>query len=103
MLPIFKLSIAALIPVVATLVFLHKDVDKKISSMNYWVGQIIYGVVFGMIAILGTEWGIKMNGYFVNCRDAAPMIAGLLFGGPAGIIAGFIGGLERWLAGARAE
>ena len=58
----------------------------------------IFGIIFGAIAIVGTEWGIPLEGAMVNCRDAAPMIAGLLFGGPAGIIAGFIGGLERWLA-----
>ena len=32
-------------------------------------------------------------GAVVNVRDAAPLTAGLIFGGPAGIIAGFIGGL----------
>lgn len=31
-------------------------------------------------------------------RDSAPLCAGLIFGGPAGIIAGIIGGVERWFA-----
>lgn len=33
----------------------------------------------------------------MNVRDAAPLCAGLLFGGPAGLIAGTIGGIYRWL------
>ena len=39
-----------------------------------------------------TEFGIPINDAQVNCRDAAVLSAGLLFGGPAGIIAGLIGG-----------
>ena len=31
-------------------------------------------------------------------RDAAPLSAGLIFGAPSGIIAGFIGGLYRWFS-----
>ena len=37
----------------------------------------------------------------INARDASPLCAGLLFGAPAGIIAGVIGGVERWLAAYR--
>ena len=37
-------------------------------------------------------------GTTVNVRDAAPLSAGLIFGAPAGIIAGLIGGLYRWFS-----
>jgi anti-sigma regulatory factor (Ser/Thr protein kinase) len=37
-------------------------------------------------------------GTVVNVRDAAPLSAGLIFGAPAGIISGFIGGLYRWFS-----
>ena len=60
--------------------------------------QVVVGVVFGLIAIYGTEMGIPVDGAMMNVRDAAPLAAGLLFGGPAGIIAGVIGGVERWFA-----
>lgn len=62
--------------------------------------QVITGLMFGFLAILATETGIELGGASINIRDSAPLIAGLLFGGPAGIIAGVIGGAERWLAAA---
>ena len=68
---------------------------KKIS---YAVKQAIIGVLFGLIAVLATEVGIPVNGAVLNVRNAAPLTAGLLFGGPAGIIAGLIGGVYRWFA-----
>lgn len=94
-----KLSVAALLPVIASVVFAL--IDKKYYQDNKRkaaLRQIVIGVAFGILAIVGTEWGIPMNGAMVNCRDAAVMCAGLLFGGPAGIIAGVIGGVERWIA-----
>lgn len=100
-----KLGIATLLPVlVAVLIYLAEKYADKVkflhfySALGYWPKQIIFGVIFGGIAVIGTEWGIPMNGAQVNCRDAAVLIAGLMFGGPAGIIAGFIGGIERFVA-----
>lgn len=55
-------------------------------------------MVFGAIAVYGTEAGIVTHDATMNVRDAAPLTAGLFFGGPAGIIAGVIGGVERWFA-----
>ena len=93
-----KLTVASLLPVaVAALLYL---LDKK-TAFGQWnekVKQLLYGVAFGALAILGTEWGIPINGAQVNCRDAAVLTAGLMFGAPAGIIAGVIGGVERWIA-----
>ena len=57
------------------------------------VRQVIIGVAFGLVAILSTEMGVDVNGATINARDAAPLCAGLLFGAPAGIIAGVIGGV----------
>lgn len=94
-----KLGIAALLPVAASVLF--AIINKKScqeDKKNATLSQIMIGVVFGILAIVGTEWGIPINGAMVNCRDAAVMCAGLLFGGPAGIIAGVIGGVERWIA-----
>ncbi|MBQ0109100.1 MAG: SpoIIE family protein phosphatase [Clostridiales bacterium] len=94
----FKLGIAALIPVFASALLYTLDTKTAFGKINGKIKQLIFGIVFGGIAILGTEWGIPMNGAQVNCRDAAVIIAGIGFGGPAGIIAGFIGGIERWFA-----
>ena len=62
--------------------------------------QIVIGIVFGGIAILATETSMPLYniGINVNVRDAAPVVAGLVFGPEAGIIAGCIGGIERFFA-----
>ena len=60
--------------------------------------QLLVGILFGLLAIFGTEFGVPINGAVMNVRDAAPLCAGLFFGAPAGIIAGLIGGIERWYA-----
>ena len=93
------LAIAALLPVLATVIFHLLNKYTKFSKLPYWPKQIIYGVVFGGLAIVGTHWSIKFNGYGANARDAAVIIGGLIFGGPAGVIAGTIGGLERMIVG----
>lgn len=95
---IIKLCIASLIPVGASLLFFYLNDKTSFANIKYIPKQIILGIIFGLIAVVGTEWGIPLNGVMVNCRDAAPIAAGLLFGGPAGIIAGIIGGVERWIA-----
>lgn len=93
-----KLIIAALLPVIAAGLFYLLDRKTAFRNIPGKIRNVIYGLVFGLIAVFGTECGIPMNGAQVNCRDAAVLIAGLLFSGPAGIIAGIIGGVERWIA-----
>ena len=96
--PFLMLSIAALLPVLATVIMHKIEQLRFVRNANPWVFQIFAGLVFGGLAILGTEWGIPMETAQVNARDAAAVTAGLMFGGPAGIIAGVIGGTERWFA-----
>lgn len=74
------------------------DTSEYFKKSSYWFRQIIIGVIFGLLAIAGTEFGVNIFGATANVRDAAPLCAGLIFGGPAGIIAGLMGGVERWLA-----
>ena len=93
-----KLAVATLLPVGAAVILFLLDRRTAFGKLNEKLKQVIYGVMFGALAVLGTEWGIPMNGAQMNCRDAAVLIAGLMFGAPAGIIAGLIGGIERWFA-----
>ena len=94
----WKLGIASLLPVIASVVIYLLDRVTLINRVKNWQKQIVIGIIFGALAVIGTEWGIDMNGARVNCRDGAVLVAGLMFGGPAGIIAGIIGGVERWIA-----
>lgn len=93
-----KLCVAAFLPVLAAILLYSVNKWTPFGKINEKVKQVIYGVVFGALAILGTEWGIPIRGAQANCRDAAVLVAGLMFGAPAGIIAGVIGGVERWFA-----
>ena len=93
-----KLTIAALLPALLSLVLYRLNKRPALQKTSYAARQILYGVLFGALAVLGTEWGIPMAGAQVNCRDAAVLCAGLFFGAPAGILAGVIGGVERWIA-----
>lgn len=86
------------IPVLTSIIFHLIFTGAHFADTSYWKKQIIVGIVFGLIAIAGTEFGIPIPGAVVNARDAAPLCAGLIFGAPAGIIAGAIGGIERWFA-----
>ena len=74
--------------------------EKKtpLGKTNYKLKQIIIGVLFGALAAFSTEYGIDVNGAVMNVRDASPICAGLIFGAPAGIIAGLIGGIYRYIA-----
>lgn len=93
-----RLSFAALLPVFSSLLFFFAEKNKGFASLSYNKKQLIYGILFGILAIIGTEFGIPINGAQVNCRDGAVLVAGLMFGPEAGIIAGTIGALERWIS-----
>ncbi len=95
---IAQFALATLLPVVACIVLFLLRNRTSVANVPEKAWQVIVGVVFGLIAIYGTEAGIPLDGATMNVRDAAPLAAGLFFGGPAGIIAGLIGGIERWFA-----
>lgn len=92
------LFLISLLPVVLSAVIYIVGRTNTAKRIPYAARQIIIGVLFGGLAIIGTEFGIKIDGAVINARDASPVCAGLLFGAPAGIIAGVIGGVERWFA-----
>ncbi len=95
---IFLFIVAALLPVLFCVGFYLLEKYTPFGKLRYIWRQIVIGVVFGGLAVLATEvLSIDVGGALNNVRDAAPLTAGLMFGGPAGIIAGVIGGAERAL------
>ena len=68
---------------------------KKLPPM---AKQVIIGILFGGVSAFASSYGVQWLGTVVNVRDAAPLSAGLIFGAPAGIISGLIGGLYRWFS-----
>ena len=93
------LILESLLPVLVTVIFKLLEYKTKFKKIPYWVKQTIYAIIFGGLAVFGTECGITINGGVINVRDAPPIIAGLFFGAPAGIAAGLIGGIERLITG----
>ena len=95
---IASLAAMSVLPVFVSVIFCLIEKKTAFSKLDDKLKQLIYGTVFGILAILATEFGISVNDAQANCRDATILTAGLMFGAPAGIIAGIIGGIERWLA-----
>ncbi|MCR4879545.1 MAG: SpoIIE family protein phosphatase [Bacilli bacterium] len=87
----------SLLVVVLAVIFYLLEAKTKFKNIKWIYRQIIIGVVFGGAAIFGTEMGISIGSAVMNVRDAAPLVAGLIFGGPAGMIAATIGSVERLL------
>ncbi|MBQ9272968.1 MAG: hypothetical protein IJ227_04535, partial [Mogibacterium sp.] len=61
--------------------------------------KIAVGVLYGIMCIFSTHLGIDYGDMLVNVRDLGPLCAGLFFDPVSGIIAGIIGGAERYVAG----
>ena len=61
-------------------------------------GKILLGLIFGGCSVLSTHFGVNYDNMVLNVRDLGPLAAGLFFHPLSGIIAGVIGGVERYLA-----
>ena len=91
-----------LVPIFLNCVFvtvfylLEKKTDFK--KLNYVLKQILIGVVFGGLSAFASSYGVELLGTVANVRDAAPLCAGFIFGAPAGIVSGIIGGLYRFFS-----
>ena len=81
---------------VASVYLLDKHTSFK--KLPYMAKQVIIGVLFGGAAAFASSYGVTMFNTVANVRDAAPISAGLIFGAPAGIISGLIGGVYRWFS-----
>ncbi len=95
---ILGLSYNAVLPIAATVILYFLNNRTSFGKLDNKVKQCIYGVIFGGLAIISTEFGVDVGGAVANTRDSSVLTAGLVFGSPAGIIAGLIGGIERFFA-----
>ena len=95
---ILKLLIPVLCNAVLAVLLYMTEKKTPFGKADRWLKQCIIGVLFGALAIFSTEYGVDVGGAVMNVRDASPLCAGLIFGAPAGIISGVIGGAYRWLA-----
>ncbi len=98
----YRLVIVGVVIVAVTFILNLIDIKTTFfEKLNYWAKQVLFGVIFGALAILATEFcgEIANKGITINIRDAVPLAAALNFGGLSGIIAGTIGAIERFCAG----
>ena len=93
-----RLAIPILINCILVLGVYLADKYTPARKLPYMTKQIIIGVLFGCVSAFASSYGVEWLGAVVNVRDAAPLSAGLIFGAPAGIISGLIGGLYRWFS-----
>lgn len=93
------LVLAAAFPVAVTVVLYLLDKKTAFKKLKNGTKQILYGLIFGISSIIASESGVPVEGgAIINVRDSSPLCAALIFGTPAGIVAGLLGGTERWLA-----
>ena len=95
---ILKLLIPVLCNAVLAVLLYMTEKKTPFGKADRWLKQCIIGILFGALAAFSTEYGVDVGGAVMNVRDASPLCAGLIFGAPAGIISGVIGGAYRWLA-----
>ena len=61
--------------------------------------KMAIGLIYGLCAVLSTHFGVDYSHMMLNVRDMGPLSAGLFFDPVSGIIAGLVGGIERYIAG----
>ena len=93
-----KLLVPILLNCFFVIAFYLLDKKSKFKNLNYTSKQILIGLIFGGLSAFASGYGVEILGTVANVRDAAPLCAGLIFGGPAGIISGITGGLYRFFS-----
>ena len=93
-----RLVFPVLLNCVLVLTVYLADKYTAVKRLPALAKQIVIGILFGCVSAFASSYGVQWLGTTVNVRDAAPLSAGLIFGGPAGIISGLIGGLYRWFS-----
>ncbi len=92
---ILKMSLITTIYVLLTMLLWKRTHGAPLS----WASRIGIGVIFGLCAVLSTHFGVDYKHMMLNVRDLGPLSAGLFFDPVSGILAGLIGGAERYVAG----
>ncbi len=92
---ILKMSAVTALYVLLTVLIWSKTKKNKLGTF----GKLVIGVIYGLCSVLSTHYGINYSHMMLNVRDIGPLVSGLFFDPVSGIVAGLIGGIERYLAG----
>jgi two-component system sensor histidine kinase LytS len=72
---------------------------RLIYRKNDWKRVVILSAIFGFLAVLGTEHGIRINDALANTRIVGAVVGGLVGGPVVGFLSGIIGGIHRYNIG----
>ena len=92
---ILKMSAVTLVYVILTFLVWRNLKDREITSDL----KVAIGLFYGILSVMSTHFAIDYTDMLLNVRDLGPMCAGLFFDPVSGIIAGLIGGVERYIVG----
>lgn len=92
---IVKMSLLVAAYIFITVVLWKFVKDKAMTNTQ----KVLIGLIYGICAILSTHFGVDYIHMMLNVRDIGPLIAGIYFHPISGIIAGVMGGVERYIAG----
>ncbi len=92
---LLKMSGITALYVILTALLWKGTKSKKLSKLQI----AIIGIIYGICSILSTHFAVDFGDMLLNIRDVAPLAAGLFFHPVAGIIAGLLGGIERYIVG----
>ena len=92
---IVKMTAITLLYVAVSYLLWKAVKDRELNNQD----KIAIGCLYGILCIFSTHYGVDYIKMMLNVRDLGPMAAGLFFSPASGIIAGIIGGAERYIAG----
>ena len=92
---ILKMSAVTALYVLLTALIWLRTRGKKPTLAR----KLAIGLIYGACAVLSTHFGVDYSHMMLNVRDLGPLSAGLFFDPVSGILAGLIGGIERYIAG----
>ena len=92
---IYKMTLVTALYVLLT-ALIWKRVQGRGMTLK---AKLLIGLIYGGCSVLSTHFGVDYSRMMLNVRDMGPLSAGLFFDPVSGIIAGLIGGIERYIAG----
>ena len=90
-----RMSLHTAVYIAVTVLLFRHFRDKELTMRD----RVAIGVIFGCLSVLSTHFGVNYGSMILNVRDIGPMSAGLFFDPVSGVIAGLIGGFERYIVG----
>ncbi len=92
---IVKMTLVTALYVLVTVLVWKKTHQADLTLKQ----KLAIGFVYGVCSVLSTHFGVDYSHMMLNVRDIGPLTAGLFFNPLSGVIAGLIGGIERYIAG----